>query len=202
MTSVTTGDIALFPLRAVLFPHARTTLQVFEARYMDLVKNCLKADGGFGVILIKNGSEVYRPGHWRAPELADIGCYGRIVDWDALPQGRLALVLEGLQKFRLLESRQGPDHLFRGNVEWLAAESDQPLSLAFEQLPALLARLAEHPSIRQLNMVFEPGSALQTANQLAQLLPISLQEKQQLLSMDCPMDRLQQIEDFLAALES
>lgn len=202
MSSPATSEIALFPLRMVLFPHARAELQIFEARYMDLVKSSLKADGGFGVVLLQGGSEVYQPGRWRMPELVDIGCFGNIVDWDALPQGRLGVVLEGGAKFRLLESWKDEQHLLHGRVEWLKPEVETSLPQSYEQLPSLLARLAEHPSIKKLNMQSQPCSALHTANQLAQLLPISLQEKQQLLALDQPLQRLQLIEDLLAALES
>lgn len=202
MSVPATSEIALFPLRMVLFPHARSELQIFEARYMDLVKSSLKADGGFGVVLMQGGSEVYQRGRWRMPELVDIGCFGRIVDWDALPQGRLGVVLEGGDKFRLLESWKDAHHLLHGRVEWLDAEVEQVLPQSFDQLATLLARLAEHPSIQKLNMQMQPHSALHTANQLAQLLPISVQEKQQLLVLDQPLERLQLIEDLLAALES
>jgi Lon protease-like protein len=201
MSPPATSEIILFPLRMVLFPHARSELQIVEARYMDLVKSSLKADGGFGVLL-QGGSEVDQRGRWRMPELVDIGCFGSIVDWDALPQGRLGVVLEGGDKFRLLESWKNEHHLLHGRVEWLHAEAQQALPQNFDQLPALLARLAEHPSIQKLNMQLQPNSALHTANQLAQLLPISLQEKQQLLALDQPLERLQLIDDLLAALES
>lgn len=196
------NEICLFPLPVVLFPWGRTSVQVFEARYLDMVRDCLKADAGIGVILLRSGSEVYRPGQWRLPELAEIGCYGRIVDWNALPQGRLGLILEGQQRFRLLDSRQDAAHLLHGTVEWLQPEIDQALPQAFELLPPLLARLAEHPSIRQLGMVLQPESALRTANQLAKLLPVGLAEKQRLLSLDDPVERLQLIEQLLAVLEA
>ncbi len=202
MSPPATSEIALFPLRMVLFPHARSELQIVEARYMDLVKSSLKADGGFGVLLLQGGSEVYQPGRWRMPDLVNIGCFASIVDWHALPQGRLGVVLEGGDKFRLFESWKDEHHLLHGRVEWLHAEAQQALPQNFDQLAALLARLAEHPSIQKLNMQLQPNSALHTANQLAQLLPVSLQEKQQLLALERPLERLQLIEDLLAALES
>lgn len=202
MPSPLPNEIALFPLNTVLFPQGRTALEVFEARYMDLVRTSLKADEGFGIVLIREGSEVYQPGSWRPPELEEIGCYGRIVDWDAMPGNRLGLVLEGYHKFRILEASEDSAHLVRGRVEWLAEEADTGLPPTFELLPPLLERLAEHASIRKLGLQTEPRSALCVANQLAQLLPIANAEKQALLELDNPIERLQALEQLLAKLEA
>jgi hypothetical protein len=202
MSSVVASEIALFPLPTVLFPHARIALQIFEPRYMDLVKSCLRAELGFGVILIASGSEVYQLRQWQRPELVATGCYARIVDWDAMPQGRLGLVLEGQQRFRLLDSVEGSDHLLRGSVDWLDSEHDQPLPQQFEPLQSLLLHLARHPSIQQLHMPWRDDSALYTANQLAQLLPIAPQDKQQLLALDSAIDRLQLIDQLLSHLQA
>lgn len=195
-------EIALFPLNTVLYPYGRIELQVFEARYMDLVKSCLRADEGFGIVLIKSGSEVFQPGRWRRPELVDIGCYGRIVDWDALPQGRLGLVLEGRQKFRIIDSAEDASHLLRANVEWFDPEPEPGLPMEFELFPPLLERLAAHASVRKLGMEGQPHSASHVANQLAQLLHVGQQEKQQLLALEDPIERLQLLEQLLAMLEA
>jgi uncharacterized protein len=50
--------LPMFPLSAVLFPHAAMPLHVFEQRYRELVRVCLDADGRFGIVLIERGSEV------------------------------------------------------------------------------------------------------------------------------------------------
>ncbi len=193
-------QIALFPLKSVLFPGARTALKIIEPRYMDMVKTCLKAEQGFGVILLKAGSEVYRPGLWRTPDLAEVGCYARIVDWDALPQGQLGLVVEGAGKFRLREWSEAPDHLLRGSVDWVVEEGDQALPHLALELAELLRSLSAHPTVQQLKMDRRPHSALSTANQLAQLLPISPTQKQQLLELEDPLGRLALIEQFLGEL--
>jgi hypothetical protein len=195
-------EILLFPLRTVLLPHARIALQVFEPRYMDMVKACLQADAGFGIIALQASSEVYQPGRWRVPQPADIGCYGAIVDWNALPHGRLGLVVEGQKKFRLLHNWEGSDRLLHGGVEWLDAECDQSLPAHMSGLPDLLASLSAHPTIQQLNMQVPADSALLTANQLAQLLPVSMEQKLQLLCLESPMARLALIAQFLDELES
>ena len=48
----------LFPLNTVLFPGCRLDLQIFEARYLDMIGRCMKQNGGFGVVAIVEGEEV------------------------------------------------------------------------------------------------------------------------------------------------
>jgi 1-deoxy-D-xylulose 5-phosphate reductoisomerase len=72
-----TTEIPLFPLQAVLFPGGRLPLRIFEQRYMDMAKVCLREGSGFGVCLIREGGEVGAPA---VPE--DVGCLARIAAWD------------------------------------------------------------------------------------------------------------------------
>jgi len=78
--------LPLFPLDTVLFPGCMLDLQIFEARYLDMVSQCLKAGHGFGVVHILDGSEV-----GAAPaSFARVGCEALIRDWQQLPNGLLA----------------------------------------------------------------------------------------------------------------
>ncbi len=87
--------LPLFPLDTVLFPGCFLDLQVFEARYLDMVSQCLKAGYGFGVVHILNGKEV-----GAAPaEFSHIGCEALIRDWQQLPNGLLGIRVEGGRRF-------------------------------------------------------------------------------------------------------
>jgi Lon protease-like protein len=77
-------NIPIFPLNAVLFPGGLLPLRVFETRYMDMTRDCLKRDAPFGVCLIREGSEVGAPA---VPE--GIGCLATILEWDMQQQGIL-----------------------------------------------------------------------------------------------------------------
>ena len=50
-------DVPLFPLGTVLFPGGPLPLRIFEARYIDLVRRCMREDSGFGVVLLTDGAE-------------------------------------------------------------------------------------------------------------------------------------------------
>ena len=87
--------LPLFPLNTVLFPGCFLDLQVFEARYLDMVSQCLKAGHGFGVVHILDGKEV-----GAAPaEFSHIGCEALIRDWQQLPSGLLGIRVEGGRRF-------------------------------------------------------------------------------------------------------
>ena len=88
--------LPLFPLKTVLFPGGMLPLKVFEQRYIEMTKSCLKDETPFGVCLLKDGEEVARPGHAaKAPEFAVIGTLARITACDVPQLGIMHLRTEG-----------------------------------------------------------------------------------------------------------
>ncbi len=82
--------LPLFPLSTVLFPGGQLTLRIFEARYLDLVRECSRSGDGFGVCTVLEGSEVGSPA---LP--AAVGCEARITDFSTGPDGLLMLSVQG-----------------------------------------------------------------------------------------------------------
>ena len=93
--------IPLFPLRIVMFPRGRAELQIFERRYIDLIRNCLKTNTGFGICLLKTGEETIREDSQQTVHRT--GTYANIVDWDQLDNGLLSITAEGQNKFHILK---------------------------------------------------------------------------------------------------
>jgi len=54
----TAAEIPLFPLGTVLFEGGQLPLRIFEPRYVDMISHCMKSSIGFGVVLIRSGSEL------------------------------------------------------------------------------------------------------------------------------------------------
>ena len=194
--------IPLFPLCAVLLPGARMPLQIFEPRYMDLVSDCMKQQSGFGVVLLREGNEVLgvrEGGGVRQPDirLSPLGTYARIVDWDSLSGGKLGITIEGERKFRLLDSQVEANQLHRGEVEWLAPEPYEPLPEGALELKGLLRQLTEHPHVAALNISPDIEDTATLGCVLTQLLPIDEAIKFQLLALDEPLLRLEQIMKLL-----
>ena len=91
------AHIPLFPLPLVVFPGGRLPLQIFETRYVDMVKRCLREGSGFGVIMITEGDQVLRDTEQQLPSVSRCGTYCSIVDFDELPNGMLGIMAEGVK---------------------------------------------------------------------------------------------------------
>lgn len=186
-------EIPLFPLGVVLLPHGRMALRIFEQRYLDLIRDTLKADQGFGVVWIRHGSEVVSGVGGDMPQMAQVGCYARIVDWSAEANGLLGIVVEGSQRFRLLSSFQQPNNLHMAQIEWLDEEPDSTLPVHADGLRDLLKQLLAHPQIAKLGYSNELTSVSELSCVLTQLLPIDESIKFALLSAIDPSTRLEQL---------
>jgi len=110
----------LFPLDTVLFPGCVLDLQIFEARYLDMLTACMKRGEGFGVVGLVEGREV----GVAAERFAEIGCEALIRDWQQQPNGLLGLRVEGGRRFKVVRSQVQRDQLTLAEVEWLDAPSD------------------------------------------------------------------------------
>ena len=97
-------EIPLFPLPdVVLMPSVSRPFFVFEPRYLDMVADAVVGDRIIGMIELRPGFEANYEGR---PPVYDIGCAGEIVDFRELPDGRYAIVLRGLVKFRVKSEDQ------------------------------------------------------------------------------------------------
>ncbi|MEK8081132.1 LON peptidase substrate-binding domain-containing protein [Pseudomonas sp. XK-1] len=189
--------LPLFPLNTVLFPGCTLDLQIFEARYLDMISRCMKQGEGFGVVCIMEGAEVGEA----AGQFAAIGCEALIRDFQQLPNGLLGIRVEGGRRLRVLRAQVLPDQLTVAEVEWLADEDEQPLLGEHADLAALLGALSEHPMVASLGMQAEPVGQASLANQLAYLLPLEAEQKLQLLALDQPLQRLDLLHELLEQLQ-
>jgi hypothetical protein len=186
------SNVPIFPLNAVLFPGGLLPLRVFEARYMDMTRDCLKRDQPFGVCLIREGSEVGAPA---VPE--GIGCLAKILEWDMQQQGILNIKTRGVQRFRILERRTGAQGLISADIELIPPEASAAVPDEF----AACARLLEMVVADQGKPIFaEPHSfndASWVGYRLAEILPVPLAAKQKLLELDDTLGRLSILQRFL-----
>ncbi len=189
--------LPLFPLNTVLFPGCMLDLQIFEARYLDMISRCMKQGSGFGVVCIVEGEEVGEA----ASRFAALGCEALVRDFQQRPNGLLGIRVEGVRRFMVRSAQVLPDQLTIAEVDWLAEVGDCPLQARHADLAALLTALAEHPLVAGLGMGGAVGGQQQLANQLAYLLPLEPGQKLQLLQQDDPGQRLQQLQAMLEQLQ-
>jgi hypothetical protein len=188
------SELPLFPLSGVLLPFGRVPLQIFEQRYLDLVRESMKADTPFGVVWIRRGAEVAQRGR-AAPELGDYGTCATIVDWDQLPNGLLGITIEGTQRFDLHETHTRSNGLVIGQVDLQPPVTPMPLSESWLSLLDVLRSLEAHPHIQRMNLRVDYNDAWQVAYTLVQLLPLDEALKYELLGLD-------DIEDLMAELDA
>ena len=189
--------LPLFPLSTVLFPGCVLDLQIFEARYLDMIARCMKQGVGFGVVCILKGSEV-----GQAPsDIALVGCEALIRDFQRQDNGLLGIRVEGGRRFEVLGTQLQRDQLLVADVEWLEEMPEQPLQDEDLDLLALLRALAEHPMVAALNMNTDASDQHSLANQLAYLLPFAEEDKIDLLQVDDPQQCLDGIQALLDEMQ-
>jgi Lon protease-like protein len=185
-------DLPLFPLNTVLFPGGRLPLRIFEQRYMEMAKACLRDGSPFGVCLIREGAEVGVPA---TP--VDIGCLARIVEWDMEQLGVLQVLARGERRFRVLERRTQTDGLLRASIEPLDEDGDAEIPARCVTCARLLERV-----IDQRSGLFEPPHRLDSSawvsSRLAEILPLPLAIKQELLEIANGRARLERLNGFLS----
>lgn len=183
-------EIPLFPLGTVLFNGGQLPLRIFEPRYVDMVSRCMKTDTGFGVVLIRSGSEIRTSRQDSGPDIFHTGTEARIEDFNALSDGGLGIVARGDRKLRVRSSRVQDDGLLVGDVEFLPSEPEALVDERFDSLVEILQELIKHPMIQKMDLPFDFADARSVGWRLAELLPIEAEIKQSLLQMQLPRERL------------
>ena len=177
------SELPLFPLSGVLMPYGRMPLQIFEPRYLDLVRDCMKTDSAFGVVWIRRGAEVAQRGS-ASPQLGDYGTTARIVDWDQLPNGLLGLTIQGGQRFDLGATAVRANGLVVGQVALRPQLEPVAMEPRWQSLLDILHSLETHPHIQRMALQLDYDDAWQVACTLVQLLPLDEALKYQLLGID------------------
>lgn len=183
--------LPLFPLSQPLFPGLRLELQIFEQRYLKLVRSSMRDDvdggSGFGICAIHEGSEIGTV----TPSIYDCGAQVKIVDWNQLPNGLLGITIEAKERFWVGEKDVDPDGLLRSEVEFFEEETDQAIPEWASGLVEIYEEMRLHPEIKRRLPAVDSILASGLGWGLAQVLPMS-----QDLRMDCfrtqsPIDRLE-----------
>jgi len=196
--------LPLFPLKTVLFPGGVLPLKVFEARYIDMVSECMRRQAPFGVVLIKAGQEV-----GEAAEPEDVGCLADITAWDMPTPGVIMLRTAGGGRFRILETRILADKRLEARVQLLAADTLIPasdahvacaraLKIVIDDIDARLKQEQDQDGFSDpIPRPLQLHSAGWVANRWCEILPIPLKARQKLMELDDPQTRLAIVHQYL-----
>lgn len=212
MPAETLTRVALFPLSVVLFPQGVLPLRVFEARYMDMVRDCMRDGTSFGVCLANDAK-----GAGVAPTTQEVGCLARITAWDMQQLGLLQIRTVGGERFRLLTSESQPNGLLIGEIDPIEADDDQPVPAEHRPCVDLLTRIIEDmsaqmaekrrtgeavdgsPVLAQLpfEQPYRMESSSWVSNRLCEVLPVPLKAKQKLMELTDAATRLEIVHTYL-----
>lgn len=184
--------IPLFPLNAVLFPDGRLPLRVFEARYMDMTRDCMRSGSPFGVCLIREGREVGKPA---TPE--PIGCLANIIDWDMQQLGMLQLQTRGGQRFRVHRTEANTQGLLHADIELIPTEEPLPVPASLRACVQLLQMVVRDQGDTVFHAPHRMDEASWVGYRLAEILPMPLPARQKLLELDDSVERLTLLHKFL-----
>jgi Lon protease-like protein len=187
-----TLEIPIFPLNTVLFPGGLLPLRVFEQRYMDMTKECLREDKPFGVCLIKEGKEV-----GGANVIEEVGCLARITNWDMPQLGILNLETVGMQRFVIEEKRVEDNGLVVAAVATVSVEPPQPVPESLQSCVKVLQQIVQHVGPEKFSAPPHYDDASWVGYRLAEVLPLKLSARQNKLEMNDSIMRLQILRKFL-----
>lgn len=201
--SLTLTSLPLFPLGAVLFPGGVLALRVFEVRYLDMVRKCQHAGAPFGVVALTAGQEVRRAG---APDeqFHDMGTLAVIEQLQTPQPGLIMLRCQGTERFRITRQSHLPHGLWVADVEQLPGDPPVPVPADLRPTAATLAQVLASLHERDPGAGQHPPptpAQLQdcgwVANRWCELLPLPLELKQRLMTLDNPLVRLELVSDVL-----
>lgn len=195
--SVWLEDVPLFPLGTVLFPRGLLDLRVFEPRYLDLVRECTRQNRRFGVCLILDGHESSQSA---AP--AAVGTLAAITDFYTDQDGLLGIRAEGSERFRVAQVHVRDDGQLRGDINCFDPEPESNVPAEHGILVTILERLVDQMAPPWKDVPHSRyDEASWTGFRLAELLPLDDRERQQLLEMTDPLERLAWLRDALARFQ-
>ena len=184
--------LPLFPLNAVLFPHGRMNMKVFEARYLDMIARCMKSDSNFGVCLIEQGSETGEPA---IPH--KVGVEAKIVDWDMNTPNLLGLTVRGARRFRILEQVVDANGLITGIVQWFDEPDSEAISASHQGMLPLLNLIISEAGQQIIAQPYRLDDAAWVGYRYAEILPVPPLARQRLLELEDADLRLAIIHEYL-----
>ena len=196
-------SIPLFPLNTTLFPDGHLPLQVFEVRYLDMIKRCIEQDEQFGVVSLLEGSETRVPDQQES--LSSGGTMAKITEWVSPMPGLLQISCVGTTRFQVRSAHQLKHGLWMGDVDNVAEDMVVPVPAEQQDVANALGSLIRSLQKKQISISKMPlappyrlDEAGWVANRWCELLRLPQEEKQRLLLQENPVLRLELIQDVLS----
>jgi Lon protease-like protein len=182
-------ELGLFPLPIVLVPTERIPLHIFEPRYRELIQECVENETEFGLVLSTGDGAVH--------EIGTRAAVAQVIE--VLDDGRMNIVVEGRERFRLLELTRGRS--FTTAIVEAVDDLDEPP--ADDEVERVLERFAELAEVAESEVDVPDVSSPSLDFEIAARVDFGVDAKQELLAMTSPRARVKRLIELLdLALES
>lgn len=190
---VTVTRLSIFPLAgALLFPRMHLPLHIFEPRYRAMISDAMARDRRIGMVQPRPNAPGPRADK---PLLFDIGCIGKIAEFEASEDGRYNLILEGLSLFRIVRELD-VSTAFRQVEAEVIAGAETPEMLSLSRRSALESESRAFAAAQGYAVDWEAVTRLDDeslVNGIAQIAPFDVAAKQALLEADTIENRAELI---------
>ena len=193
------AELPLFPLRTVLFPDGLLELKIFEARYLDLMSRCLRETIPFGVVALRAGSEA-RSAAGDAVQLYEVGTLAELIEVDSAQAGILLVRCRGRQRFIVGATRQERDGLWLAETTPIAGDPAVAPSPSHAKVVKSLADAIASLAAEGAQAFLAPhrlDDAGWVANRWCEILPLPLEVKQRLMTLEDPLARLEVVDSLM-----
>ncbi len=194
--------IPLFPLGTTLYPDGIIALKIFEVRYLDMIKTCLRQASPFGVVTLDQGSEVRVAGE--QVDFHETGTLATIIHFDAVQPNLFMIRGQGGQRFRILNRELAANGLWWAEIELIAPDDAIEIPADLQPSAMALKKIIDTINTQQIPDNEQPflkpyrlNDCAWVANRCAELLDLPAAQKQHLLTMENPRLRLDMIQDIL-----
>ena len=193
------SELPIFPLTINVLPGGYLPLQIFEPRYLDMVKNCMRQEIGFCVVLLRGSMNQIDSS--KLPDHSPIGTYVEIVDFNQLENGLLGITVQGQYRIQILDRRKQEDGLIMvDSIEQPEEEESITLEPQYENIWRILKEISNHPEIKKLELAINFENSSSVAYNLASLLPLTPPERQNILEFQSNVDRFDHLNKIVKQL--
>ena len=190
------NNLPIFPLGLVALPRSIQSLQIFEPRYVNMIKSCMSDDHGFVIVLQNNESTDFG--------ISKKGTYVEIIDFNNLPNGLLGITVKSENKVSIKNIYQLEDglHIAEIKPEIDPEVDNQALIAEYPEIINILSQLIKHPKINELPIKVDFNSADSIAYHLAGLIPLSMKQRQNLLEAFDASQRLSILSKYIEKIST
>ncbi len=193
-----TNSCPIFPLSTNVLPGAYLPLQIFEPRYLDMVKTSLAKEEGFCIALTKSDKGFSEEG---VPNHHDVCTYVEIVDFNQLQNGLLGITVKGINKVKILDRWKQEDELLLAKISKLKElKEDFSEDPSYKEIWSMLIEISDHPEIKRLNLEIDLKNAINVSYILGSLLPLTPPEKQTMLELENSTEKLDYLKSIIKKL--